>query len=247
MTAQPRVVSYRTLATALQEAVRSGEYTGDRRLPTEAELSAEHGVSRQTVRRAMQELVSAGLVYRVPGRGTFAVDQSDHYLRHFGSVEDLMSLSVDTDCEIVAPLQRRVDLSAAGRLRLPDDHVHQVSFVRRHEGVAFCHTEVTLAPRIGRLLEAVPELTVAQARSRVTVIGLIDTRTAYPVVEAEQSITAVQAPVEVAAALQCPPGGAVLRIDRVYFDADGQALELAISHFDPQRYSYRVRLRRQPS
>jgi GntR family transcriptional regulator len=247
MTAEPRLVSYRTLVTTLREALQSGQYTGERRLPTEAELGAEHGVSRQTVRRAMQELVSAGLVYRVPGRGTFAVDQTDRYLQHFGSIEDLMSLSIDTECEIVRPLEHRVDLTAAGRLRLASDDVRSVAFVRHHDGVPFCHTEVALPPEVGRLLEDVPELTSAGARSRVTVIGLIDVRMNSAIREAEQSVTAAPAPPEVAAHLKCAPGTAVLRIDRVYFDGEGRPVELAVSYFDPQRYSYRVRLRRQPA
>jgi GntR family transcriptional regulator len=36
----------------------------------------------------------------------------------------------------------------------------------------------------------------------------------------------------------------LLRIDRLYFDAEDAPVELAISYFDPEHYSYRVRLRR---
>ena len=147
MSAPLRTVSYRTLAKSLRDALHSGAYGPGERLPTEAELSEHHAVSRQTVRRAMQELVADGLVYRVPGRGTFPVDISERYLRYVGSVEDLMSLSADTDCEIIVALHRRVDVAAAGRLRLASDDVHSVSFVRRHEGVPFCHTQVWLPPR----------------------------------------------------------------------------------------------------
>jgi DNA-binding GntR family transcriptional regulator len=246
MPAQPRPASYRTLASALREAILSGEYADGRRLPTEAELAESEALSRQTVRRAMQELVSDGLVYRVPGRGTYPVDHSDRYLRHQGSVEDLMSLSLDTDCEILQPLQRRVDLPAASRLRLESDHVQSVSFIRRHDGVPFCHTTVALPPDVGRLLADVGELASVGARSRITVIGLIDGRIASPIRDAEQSVTAIPAPPEICAHLLCEPGMPVLRIDRIYSDGDGRPVELAISHFDPQRYSYRVRLRRQP-
>jgi DNA-binding GntR family transcriptional regulator len=245
MSAQPRPASYRALATALREAIRSGEYADGRRLPTEAELSASRSISRQTVRRAMQELVADGLVYRVPGRGTYPADQSDRYLRHQGSIEDLMGLSLDTDCEIVLPLQRRVDLSAAGRLRLSSDDVHTVAFIRRHDGVPFCHTTVALPPDVGGLLGDVAELTVAGALSRVTVIGVLDGRLKSQIRDAEQSVTAVAVPPEIAAHLLCGPGSPVLRIDRVYLDGDARPVELAISYFDPQRYSYRVRLRRQ--
>ena len=35
-----------------------------------------------------------------------------------------------------------------------------------------------------------------------------------------------------------------LRIDRLYFDAEDTPVELAVSYFDPEHYSYRVKLRR---
>ncbi|MEU6110558.1 winged helix-turn-helix domain-containing protein [Streptomyces albidoflavus] len=40
-------------------------------MPSEARLCDEYGLSRPTVRRAVAELVSAGLVFTVPQRGTY--------------------------------------------------------------------------------------------------------------------------------------------------------------------------------
>ena len=88
-------------------------YSDGARLPTESELVAQHGLSRQTVRRAFQDLVAEGAVYRVPGRGTYAHDGSHRYLRQLGSIEDLMSLSDDTTMEVISGLRRRVDVDAA--------------------------------------------------------------------------------------------------------------------------------------
>lgn len=246
MAPKDRVTSYGALADSLREAIRSGEYGEGDRLPTEAELAASRAVSRQTVRRAMQELVAEGLVYRVAGRGTYPVTHSDRYLRHLGSIEDLMSLSLDTDCEIIMPLQRRVDVAAAGRLRLDSDDVFTVTFIRRLAGVPFCHTFVALPPEVGSAFADVEELTVPGARSRITVIGLIDDRLGQPIRDADQSVTATVPSAEVAKHLHCSAGSPVLRIDRVYYDAGSHPVELAVSHFDPQHYSYRVRLRRHP-
>src|SRR5512135_1228144 len=147
---QVRSSAYRTLAASLRDAIRNGEYADGQQLPTEEQLAARHSVSRQTVRRAMQDLVSEGIIYRVAGRGTYPVAEADRYLRHFGSVEELMALSLDTECEVVSPLQRKVDVATASRLRLPSDEISHVTLVRRHAGVPFCYTSVYLPPRIGQ-------------------------------------------------------------------------------------------------
>jgi GntR family transcriptional regulator len=264
-----RPVAYRTLADRLRTAIRAGEYADGRQLPTEEQLAASFSVSRQTVRRAMQDLVSEGIIYRVAGRGTYPVAERDRYVNHFGSVEELMALSLDTECEVVSPLQRKVDVETASRLRLPSDEICHVTLVRRHAGVPFCYTSVYLPPRIGQLLAATDELATAGRRSRITIIGLIDARLPEPaprstaprstaprstaprgtgphgaVATAEQSVSAAGAPAFAARHLGCDVGEPLLRIDRLYFNAEDAPVELAISYFDPEHYSYRVRLRR---
>ncbi|GAB3449402.1 GntR family transcriptional regulator [Phycicoccus ginsengisoli] len=223
----------------------AGTYPADVALPTEAELALQYGVSRQTVRRAFQDLVAEGLVSRTPGRGTFAV-QNGRYLRQFGSVEDLMALSADSQMQLLDPLRDVIDPTAAGRLRLGDDHVARAVFVRLHRGEAFSHTTVFLPPAVGARLGEVRELTAPGSRSQVTVIALLDETLARPIQDAEQSITVARAPEAVAEGLDLAPATPVLRIDRTYFDTSGTPVELAISHFHPDRYSYRVRLRRNP-
>jgi GntR family transcriptional regulator len=241
---EARVAAYRTLAAQIRDAIRNGEYANGRQLPTEEQLSASFSVSRQTVRRAMQDLVSEGIIYRVAGRGTYPVAEEDRYVNRFGSVEELMSLSLDTECEIVSPLHRKVDVETASRLRLPSDEIFTTAFIRLHADVPFCYTSVYLPPRIGHLLAGADELASPGRRSRVTVIGLIDLRMVGSITAAEQSISAAGAPELAARHLSRPAGEPLLRIDRLYFDGDDDPVELAISYFDPEHYSYRVKLRR---
>lgn len=236
-------VAYRVLAEQLQEGILRHAFP-EGRLPTEAALARTHSLSRQTVRRAMQELVAAGMVYRVPGRGTFVADQAGRYLRQFGSVEDLMGLSLDTEFDLVRPLRRQVDVSAAGRMRLDSDVVWTVVFRRLHEEVPFCLTTVHLPPDVGRLLVGEPEVTEPGMRSQVTVIGLLDTRLEAPIADADQSITVSPATPLATEQLHCQPEQALLRIERTYTDTHDEPIELAVSEFLPEHYSYRVRLRR---
>jgi GntR family transcriptional regulator len=249
----PAEAAYQTLAQDIRTAILRDEVARlaggagggreDGRLPTEAELAQSYGVSRQTVRRAFQDLVTEGMVLRVPGRGTFVAPRRP-YLRQFGSVEDLMGLSLDTTLELLSPLRRQVNVEAAGRLGLRSDHVSTVEFRRLHEDVPFCVTTVYLPPEVGRLLAGTPQLTRRGSRSSVTVLGLLDARLAAPITGAEQSITAVAAASPVTEHLSVSAGQPLLRVDRSYHDTDGRAVELAVSHFVPDHYSYRVRLER---
>ena len=239
-----RPAAYRTLAAEIRDAIRNGEYADGRQLPTEEQLSASFSVSRQTVRRAMQDLVSEGIIYRVAGRGTYPVAEEDRYVNHFGSVEELMALSLDTECQVVSPLQRKVDVETASRLRLRSDEIFTVALVRLHADIPFCYTSVYLPPRIGQLLADVGELSSPGLRSRVTVIGLIDARRGGSITAAEQSISAAGAPAIAARHLGREAGEPMLRIDRLYFDEEDDPVELAVSYFDPEHYSYRVKLRR---
>ena len=238
--------AYQALAADLQQKILAGEYPPDRRLPTEQELAADVGVSRQTVRHAFAQLVADSLVYRVRGRGTFTTPfaSSGSYVRSLGSVEDLLALALDTEIEVIKPLIRCANVDIAARLELPSDEIMEVMFIRLHHGEAFCATTVYLPAEIGRRLAAVELLSVPGRRMAHTVIGLLETTLGIPIGGAHQSITAQTAPPDVAALIDCGPGDPVLRIDRVYFDRAGSRVELAVTYANPVRYAYRLELRR---
>ena len=239
--------AYKALAAELREAIVSGAIPPNEQLPTELELARERGLSRQTVRQAFQELVAESLVYRVRGRGSFAAPSGVHgpYLRSFGSIDDLLALSVDTELDVVEPLRDRTDSAAAGRLKLPTDQVTTAVLRRLHDGVVFCTTTVALPPDVGKLLAETKELSRRGRHSSATVISLIE-RAGIAITGAQQSVMSASATPEIAGLVECDEGSPVLRIDRVYSDRAGRPVELAVSHFHPDRYSYRLEIRRSP-
>ena len=142
-------------------------------MTTEVELARELGVSRQTVRRAYQELVADGLVKRTAGRGTFSLPQGQ-YLRSFGSIEDLMALSVDTDLEVVEPLEVVTDKAGWTQLGLPSPETWRTSFKRLHDSTVFCFTTVYVPMDVGSRLRKFRWLRRRGATSRETILGLLD-------------------------------------------------------------------------
>ena len=66
---------FQQLAEELRNALRAGEYPPGSQLPTEHQLCGRYGVSRVTVRKALEELSQRGEVVRRPGKGTFVADK----------------------------------------------------------------------------------------------------------------------------------------------------------------------------
>ncbi len=62
---------YYQLEGFLRGQIMTGHYQAGQRVPSEKQLCEQFGVSRTTVRQAVGNLVAAGLVHRVKGKGTF--------------------------------------------------------------------------------------------------------------------------------------------------------------------------------
>jgi len=65
---------WRQIASAMERDVTGGAHRPGDRLPTEAELAARFAVNRHTVRRAMEELETRGLIRIEQGRGSFVAE-----------------------------------------------------------------------------------------------------------------------------------------------------------------------------
>ena len=154
-----------------------------------------------------------------------------------------MSLSDDTTMEVIDGLRRRVDVDAARRLRLDDDIVHTLVLRRLHDGIPFGHTVIHLPPTVAGSLAECAELRTGAASTH-TVISLLEPHLGTPIAEAAQSITVAFADSATAHAVDTTEGHPMLRVDRLYSDERGRAVELAVSHFLPEQYTYRVTLRR---
>jgi GntR family transcriptional regulator len=63
------------LAAILRAEIQAGKYAETGMLPSESYLQEDHGVSRGTVRRAIETLTTEKLVFTIPARGTFIAEQ----------------------------------------------------------------------------------------------------------------------------------------------------------------------------
>lgn len=66
------VTPYRQIAGWIRAMIESGEIQPDRPIPSESAIQQETGCAATTVRRAVKLLRDEGIVYTVPGRGSYA-------------------------------------------------------------------------------------------------------------------------------------------------------------------------------
>ena len=71
-------LKYIKIEADLKEMIFSGKIRPGEKIPSENTLAAEYQVSRQTVRKALNELIHEGYIYPEHGRGTFCSDMIRH-------------------------------------------------------------------------------------------------------------------------------------------------------------------------
>jgi GntR family transcriptional regulator len=234
---------YYQLGTLLREMILSGRYARGEKIPTEAELVEEYGLSRITVRQSLRILEEEGLIRRRAGQGTFVADElpspPSPPLR--GALDDLSPAGRTTtakllDLRTVSAGPRDAELLGVA---LGDP---LVSCTR----VRYCGREP-----FGLLAHLLPEeigkrLTRAYLR-KGTVRGFIEERLGLRLEESEQTILATLADVTLARVLRTRVGGPLLLVRRVLRAGDGRTVECLRSYYRGESYGLDADLTRDPA
>lgn len=67
---------YEEIANIIRERIADGTYPVDSMLPTQSELTKEFGVSRMTIKKAVEILTIEGLIFSKQGNGTKVLNSS---------------------------------------------------------------------------------------------------------------------------------------------------------------------------
>ena len=104
----------------LRAMLRDIPATGDNRLPTERQLAENLGISRRSVRRALEVLEAEGLVWRRQGAGTFAGPRPDTLTEHEGldaNFSEVMEVRLRLEPQLAQLAALRASPAAITRLR----------------------------------------------------------------------------------------------------------------------------------
>jgi GntR family transcriptional regulator len=118
------IPKYIQLAKILRRKITAQEYAPDEQIPTEAALCREYGVSRITVREAVDMLARESLLYRRQGRGTYVARQKlrRNIARLYSFSSDMRELGMAPSSRVLALAREEADAEDAERLRLPAEN-----------------------------------------------------------------------------------------------------------------------------
>jgi GntR family transcriptional regulator len=201
-------------------------------LPSESQLCQEFGVSRMTARAAVQRLVQDGLVYRVPGRGTFvAATRANRTAGHVLSFSDEMRRKgrVPTS-RVIERRERKATDEEERRLGVHD--VVVLRRVRLADGQPLAlERAVFPAGRVGAALGG--DLETGSLFEALAASGLAPT-------SGRAVLAAEAATAEDARYLRVRKGAPLLVERRLIHDQQGDPLELTESRYVGSRYGIDV-------
>lgn len=224
---------YKQLMQRIRNDITAGVYPAGERIPGEQALCEIYGVSRVTVRKALEEIVRAGLLLRCQGKGTFVAQEkikrdlsrvtsfSDacgqvgqaaqtrliERKREEATEEDGLRLGIPKGGEVISIC----------RLRLADDEPVMLEFNRFPPELAFLFDDPLTGSLYGLLAEH----------------GLVPSHAVH-------DISMGRAAGMVGRLLGTKTGDALLLLDQLVYDQHGSPLHLSRQWIRGDKFTFRI-------
>lgn len=230
---------YYQVSNVLRHRILDGGHRPGERLGTEMELCEQFGVSRITIRQALDELERERLIQRRRGLGTFVAEHLPQVasISFTGYLEDLLAQVLLTTAR-----EAKIDRVPAGEevgraLQVSEEEpVVRIERTRMLAGEPLAHTVSYLPMAVGASI-------TAEDLRELPLMHLLEHRVGVRLEEAIQTIQAVPATRELAEMLSIPEGAPLLQVQRTT-RAGERPVEYVLTHYRGDRYQYTVRLGR---
>jgi GntR family transcriptional regulator len=243
MTIAPDSPLYSHVEAVLASEITDGFLKVGDQLQTEDSLIERFDVSRITVRRAIQNLVSRGLVEIRRGKGTFvAVPKITQELTELsGFVEDMHALGRKPTARVIGKDIVTADMTVASHLALTKgERVVRIHRIRLADGVPLSFDETYLPLEIGKKI-------ITNNLKSEPIFSLLERKYDVPLIEAEYKLEAVVAEADVATALRVKQGSPIFRIERTSYSTRGRPVDYEKLYYRGDLVRFVTRLARKTS
>ena len=223
----------------LDDLIQQTEYQQGRFLPKEVDLANQLGISRNTVRQAINRMVINGILVRKKGVGTTVAQQRiSTRLDSWYSFSDEMTTQgvAFTNLDIRASLDH-ADNHLADLFKIaPGRELVRLERLRGRDGAPVVYFISWFHPRLN--------LTPNEDFSR-QLYQIIEERSSTVPHESQENITAVEADDSMAEKLKIGAGKPVLFRERRVHDAGGRPFEYNLGYYRADKFTYSINIVRE--
>jgi GntR family transcriptional regulator len=236
------IPKYLQISAWLKELIQTGRYKMGERIPSEIELSKMCGVNRNTLRQAIGELVSGGILRKEKGMGTFVLSSAPvalkHKLNHISSFrDDLGEIGIKEKTEILKKgIENAKDHVAKTLILGKNSKVIAVRRLRTGDDVPLIYEESYLACDMFKDILAM-DLTGSMYE-------ILSERFNIVLARCEQTIRAVNLKGKIARILDLPENSAGFFMESVTFNENSIPIEVLYSYYRGDKYIFEVELGR---
>lgn len=215
---------YHQLKEILREQIANRTYKPHQQIPSEPELQKLYGLSRATIRKAIDGLVKEGLIYRLHGKGTFVAEPIDRQsitldsftvnMRSLGFAPTTTVLENTLLTEVSPELRQKLGLE-------PGEHVIRLKRLRYLDGEPILLATSYIPAYL------VPGMESAELSGSLykTLVELYNVKPSW----GEDFIEPVIVSDEDAKYLDVAPGSATLLVERHAYTEDNDLVEVCYS------------------
>lgn len=230
---------YRGVEALIRGLITEGRIIPGDLIPPEPQLASALGVSQGTIKKAIDNLVWEGLLYRHQGKGTYVskVDFEKSLFRFF-TYGDARGRAVRIEKRTLRRQRLKGPVEITRRMRVPDG------------------TDVVRIDRIG-LIDAMPILVEQSWWPADIVPGLEDEnlhipdylyalvldKYGVPILRAEETLSADGADAETARTLGIAEGAPVVVLNRISYSRSDRIIEVRTTRGRADRFTYRTEIR----
>lgn len=233
---------YAQIKAHLRERILDGSYKPHEQMPSESEMMASFGVSRITVRQALNDLQNEGLIFRIHGKGTFVSKpkafQDLGKLQGFG--EAMRQMGYETYSKLLSLREVKPSQQVQERLQLGQREkvceLQRLRFLNREPiSLDVSYVSTALGARLAK-----------EDLATRDVFAIVENDYGIQLGHADLQIGTMVADERLAGHLRVPDGSPLLFIERTTHTADGQPFDYEHLYYRGDAFTYKVRVDRTP-
>lgn len=221
---------YCQLKNIILEKIEIGDFIEDSKIPSEQDLCEQYGISRPTVRQAINELTNNGQLYKLKGKGTFVSKRkSSVHIKDYTGFTDSILDSMEPDKKNIISVNiitsdEFAKLREVFNIKSENNDFTCITYINtRNEEIFSINTSyipVNLFPEIGEdIKNRKPSFEILRGK--------------YPLVpyNSKSTLEVIYTDQVDAGMLQVQPGQALIEICNVLYSKNGQAVEYIVSKY----------------